>query len=173
MRSAHDISYDEWIDDVFVHAYPRFAGVEHEDDSNSASIIEADAAANLQFLARLFRESGALLNRYTPDQIGLGFNYLIFNACSNNAFVLTDLSLPLDQRVACVLSIADVYRDCFQQICKPYLGTDSAMGIIIQIPMKRTVCATCGGISCRSEARCLRGIVGRRQMRRKRIHICA
>lgn len=119
MRSASEISYEEWVDDVFVHARSRLESGDFGD--NPADIVEQYSPVALEYFARLMRESGALVGRYSTEQIGTGFWHLTMNACSEYSFVFTDASLPLEQRVDAVRSIAAVYWNCFRRVCNSTL----------------------------------------------------
>lgn len=115
MGRASEVEYEQWLLDVFVHAYARTVAGEFGD--YPADIVERDTPTAFACLSRLFRESSAVVGRYSSEQIGTAFWYLMFSACSEYSFVLTDSSIPIDRRVAAVRSITDVYRDCFRMIC--------------------------------------------------------
>jgi hypothetical protein len=107
-----DASFDAFLTAVFDHPPPT----EGEDLNawywNSDPDFLVDPARQVAHLTRLFREAGALANRFSTAQIEQGF-WLIGSSASE-PFIehLWNAAVPWPERAACVAAMEQLYADC-------------------------------------------------------------
>jgi hypothetical protein len=113
-----DLTYEEWVRHVFDHDVhkPEWhfdLDADYWDGPHTLTII---------YMTRLFQESLSLVENYSDAQINQGLWYIAHNACSNCMFALTDASVPMPDKIACVQAMFPLYRDLFARRCTPDLG---------------------------------------------------
>lgn len=112
-----DLTFEEWIDHVFDHADPGW----HWDTEAPYWNPAADPPRTLEFLCRLFSSPAFLIDRFTPNQIGVGLNYLASPSLSDYAFAFLDPDLPIEERVRGIHAIATLYEELLSTICLPVI----------------------------------------------------
>jgi len=115
-----NLTFEEWLRHVFDHPVS---------DLNSAwywnidrDWWEEDSAATLEFMTRLFQHAAELLQSYSDAQLNQGLWFLASNACSSHMFALMNESLPWSARRRCILSIHQLYEQCFARRCSSHLS---------------------------------------------------
>jgi hypothetical protein len=108
--------FDAWIDLIFNHPVTEEAW--YWDDSKDPTI---PSEPFIDYATKLFRNSGALLARFSDGQVRYGLEFLISNSASNQIFALTDQIVPLVKRIEFLDAIFDLNRDCFEPRCTSHL----------------------------------------------------
>lgn len=102
------IQYDQWLNRVFgrnLHQEgPRF-------DTDATTIVE--------FIETTLRCSGTDLLRFSDKQVNNGLNMIFNPSYSSIVFALRDSAVPVPIRTAAVLSIKDLYVQCFTKRVSP------------------------------------------------------
>lgn len=113
-----DFSFEDWIVDCFDH---ETTGPLWYDDPCAAD-WQGASATKVRYLTRLFDDPSAALSVYSDAQVNQGFWYIVSTACSDHMSALVDESVPLAERVACILSIENLYARCFAVRCSAHLS---------------------------------------------------
>jgi hypothetical protein len=114
-RHAPDVPYEQWLDHWFGRAivgsgYPWFANVPD-------TIFRPELAHG--YALRLFKNSARDLEYYHDDQIGAGLWLLV-----GDGDIHVDWpDIPIEERQACLLATADLFRDLFATRCAPLLSS--------------------------------------------------
>jgi hypothetical protein len=115
-----DLSYPDWLNYVFDHAVPFY---------EQAWYFEPDAdwwqprpEQAVDHLARLFENPELLADEFSDSQIAQGLYYLIDNGAGGYCRFLTDGSVPLDARTACIEAFSTLFARLFQPRCEPVLS---------------------------------------------------
>ncbi len=110
-----DIGFEEWIRHIFDHEVAKPAWY-WEDDAPYWN-CDTFPDRTVEYLNRLFLNSGSLSDCFSPDQIGQGFWYLIGSSCSNYMHSLLDEKVDLRSRLKCVAAINVLFEKCFATVC--------------------------------------------------------
>ncbi len=121
-----DQSCDAWIAHCFDHPV-REPAWHFDVDAPVGSVSAAVAVAHL---TRLFLSPSAVLAPYSDEQINQGLWYIAHAGNSDFVFAIVDATIPVTERVACVMAMAGLYDDLFAPRCAPTLGhaPDGAAG---------------------------------------------
>ncbi|MGD9641585.1 MAG: hypothetical protein AB7V08_02480 [Elusimicrobiales bacterium] len=113
-----DINFQEWVKGRFDK--PEGPEPWYYDYKNDPP--EPSPALSLQYLRKLFSESGEVLKGYSNRQLKDGLWYLFDPSNSNELFCLLDETLPLKERLETVDAIYLLYRECFFKRCSKELS---------------------------------------------------
>jgi len=113
-----DASFEEWIAHCFDH---ETAGPTWYHDLDMQE-WRAPEALTIRYLTRLFDAPEAALSAYSEAQVDQGLWYMVSNACSDHMFALVEDSVPLAERIACILSIQTLYTEYFAPRCSEHLS---------------------------------------------------
>jgi hypothetical protein len=108
------VGYDDWLAFVFDHPVPPEG--EKEWYFQAGLEVEADAARQVAFLARLFLKPEVVAERYTLDQIEQGF-WFLFGGGGGKWFrdVLWDPSVPWEARRGWIEALPELYARLFKR----------------------------------------------------------
>lgn len=70
------------------------------------------------YLTALFRSGPDIARRFSRDAIGWATWY-VFGTQSEHCWALRDRRVPLAERVAGIRAVGDLYRDCYDPLCRP------------------------------------------------------
>ena len=112
----HDPPFERWIQYLFDHPVAKPAWY-WDPDAESADVNPHLAVAHV---TRLFEESGALLADYSDAQLDQGLWFLV--SISEELIALQNTGVPLDDRIACVRSISEIFKQLFAERCTPHLS---------------------------------------------------
>jgi hypothetical protein len=107
--------YQNWLAHLFDHE-------ELQDWQFSVDQLKLDSAEVIELTAKMFQDYEHGYGKYSDWQIGTGLYYLLSNNCSDYSFALRDGPAPLKKRVNCILSLKNLFKDCFNSRCKQSLG---------------------------------------------------
>jgi hypothetical protein len=136
-----DIGFEEWIRHIFEHEAAKPAW--HWEDDAPYWNCDAIPDRTVEYLNRLFLQSGSLSDSFSPDQIGQGFWYLSGSSCSNYMHALLDEKIDFQSRLKCIAAINVLFEKCFATVC------DERMSHVALAGEKRTsrmTFATCSGM---------------------------
>jgi len=115
-----NLTFEEWLDYVFDHPV---------DDLNNAwywdldrDWWEEDSAEMLEFMSRAFEHAADVFQPYSDSQLNQGLWFLASNACSSHMFALMNENFAWSARQRCILSIHQLYEQCFDRRCSPHLS---------------------------------------------------
>jgi hypothetical protein len=118
--SKAGLSYEDWIGYVFDHAVPF---------NDQAWYFEPDAdwwvpqpEQAIAYLTRLFEHPEPLVEQFADSQIGQGLHYLLDNGAGSYCRFLTDETVPIEARAACIESMSTLFARLFQPRCAPVLS---------------------------------------------------
>jgi hypothetical protein len=103
-----DLSYPDWLNYVFDHAVPFDEEVWHHEAE--ADWWQPSAALAVDYLARLFENPEGLVDAFSDSQIAQSLQYLIDNGAGGYCRFLTDGSVPLESRAACIEGVLHPVR---------------------------------------------------------------
>lgn len=112
-----DLSFDEWMRHIFDHPVANPAW--HWDEE--ADYAELKPQRVVIYATELFQHAGLLLAPYSDAQVNQGLWFLLLEGASP-LYALTDVSIPLEQRLHCIHSILTVFEQCFVVRCTPHLS---------------------------------------------------
>jgi hypothetical protein len=115
-----NLTFEEWLDHVFDHAVSDLNNAWYWDIDRDW--WEEDSAATLECMTRLFEHAAELLQPYSDAQLNQGLWFLASNACSSHMFALMNESLLWSARRRCILSIHQLYEQCFARRCSSHLS---------------------------------------------------
>jgi hypothetical protein len=115
-----DLSYPDWLNYVFDHAVPFDEEVWHHEAE--ADWWQPSAALAVDYLARLFENPEGLVDAFSDSQIAQGLQYLIDNGAGGYCRFLTDGSVPIESRAACIEAFSTLFARLFQPRCEPVLS---------------------------------------------------
>jgi hypothetical protein len=107
-------TFEKWIDDIFDHPVNDPAWF-WEPDADTC--VEEDDETNVDYLARLFTESGRLLERFDDAQVDQGLNMIVSSSCSDHSYSIVSGHASWPARRRAIRSIYDVYEKCFAARC--------------------------------------------------------
>ena len=113
-----DLAFADWLAHCFDHE--TTGPVWHHDPY--APDWRGPASLTIRLLTRLFDAPDIALSAYSDAQVNQGLWYIVHNACSDHMHALVDDSVPLAERVACLLSIESLYARCFAARCSNHLS---------------------------------------------------
>ena len=111
-------TFEQWVDGIFDHPVAEPAWFWDLD----ADTCEEDDETNVEYLARLFKDSDRVLRRFNDAQVGQGLNMIASNSCSNHAYCIVGGHAAWPARQRAIRSIYDVYAKCFASRCVEGLG---------------------------------------------------
>jgi hypothetical protein len=119
-----DLPFDDWVAYVFDHEDPDWNFKEDCPYWNE----ERNARLALSHMGRLFANPEILIGRFSPDQIGVGLNYLLSSGLSGHVFAVFDDTIPLEERLSVIRTIPTLYEKLLAKICARRLshGVSSA-----------------------------------------------
>jgi hypothetical protein len=106
-------TFEQWVDGIFDHPVGKPEWFWDLD----ADTCEEDDETNVDYLARLFADSGRLLRRFHDAQVNQGLNMIVSNSCSDHAFSIVGGDAPWPARRRAIRAIFDVYAGCFANRC--------------------------------------------------------
>ena len=77
------------------------------------------------FLEKLFVNPKADLQAFSNDQIGLGFNYIFSNACSNMAEDFRDFDIAFERKLKSIFNIYNLFEQVFEERAENILSANS------------------------------------------------
>lgn len=111
----NNISFPQWIDHVFDHSVKKNAW--HMRKSAAHWQVERHAIQAVEYLTRLFENPVTTLARFSDDQIGQGFWYLVGSFSYANTLKVREVSLP--DRLRCIQAMFTTFEQLFGQRCLP------------------------------------------------------
>ncbi len=112
-----DLSFAEWIRYIFDHPVTEPAWYWDAD----ANCAELEPQHVITHATKLFQNSVELLTPYTDAQTNQGLWFLV-GECTSPLYALTEISIPLEQRVQCIRSMSTVFEEFFAVRCTPHLS---------------------------------------------------
>jgi len=128
-----ELTYEDWIDYVFDHAVPFYEQAWYWDADEDWWEPRPEQA--IEYLTRLFENPEPLTDQFADSQIAQGLRYLLDNGAGAHCRFLSEGSVPLDTRVACIAAMQTLFARIFQPRCEPVLshldepGTNALNGI--------------------------------------------
>ena len=119
-EKLENLTFEEWLRHVFDHPVSDLNNAWYWDIDRDW--WEEDSATTLEFMTRLFEHAAELLQPYSDAQLNQGLWFLASNACSSHMFALMNESLPWSARRRCILSIHQLYEQCFARRCSSHLS---------------------------------------------------
>ena len=119
-EKLENLTFEEWLRHVFDHPVSDLNSAWYWDIDRDW--WEEDSAATLEFMTRLFEHAAELLQPYSDAQLNQGLWFLVSNACSSHMFAPMNESLPWSARRRCILSIHQLYEQCFARRCSSHLS---------------------------------------------------
>jgi len=110
------IPFDEWVRRVFAHEVINHDWWWKEDTDWN----ELPAVISLEYLSRLFEESGHLLRTFSDAQVDQGL-WMVLGPVSDHVRALEDLTVQWPIRLRCVRSILILFR-MFESRCSHHLA---------------------------------------------------
>lgn len=118
--SKADLSYDDWLGYVFDHAVPFYEQAWYVEPGADWWNPRPDLA--IAYLTRLFQNPEPLVGQFAESQIGQGLYYLVDNGAGAYCRFLTDETVPIGARTACIESMSSLFARLFQPRCAPVLS---------------------------------------------------
>jgi hypothetical protein len=115
-----DLSYDDWINYVFDHAVPFYEQPWYFEPDGDWWNPHPEQA--IDYLTRLFENPEPLTEQFADSQIGQGLYFLVSASAGSYCRFLTDGSVPIEARVACIEAMDSVFARLFQPRCEPILS---------------------------------------------------
>jgi hypothetical protein len=115
-RISTNVPFEKWVRHIFDHAVTDPAWYWDVD----ADSVELDPNRLVSYTTQLFSRSTETLSPFTDAQVDQGL--WLFVGATAELHVLLDTTLPLDDRVCCIDSIATLFKDCFAQRCTAHLS---------------------------------------------------
>ena len=112
------LPFEGWVGHTFDHPAP---GPEWYFDLD-APFWAGPASLTVAYVTRLFEDPCPMLAGYSDEQLKQGFWYLLSNGLSDYMCALTDVSVPMTDRVRCVRSFVPVFKNLFAMRCTPHLS---------------------------------------------------
>jgi len=116
-RILTELSFDEWVRHMFDH--PVSVPAWHWD--TEADLAELEPRRVITYTTELFVRAPELLAPYTDGQANQGLWYLI-SETSSPLYALTDVAIPVEQRVRCIQVITSLFEQYFAPRCTPHLS---------------------------------------------------
>ncbi|HEY1385148.1 MAG TPA: hypothetical protein VGF43_16115 [Dongiaceae bacterium] len=115
-----DLTYDDWINYVFDHAVPFYEQAWYWNADEDWWQPRPEQA--IDYLTRLFENPEPLTDQFADSQIAQGLHYLIDNAAGAHCRFLSDGSVRVEARIACIASMQTLFARIFQPRCEPVLS---------------------------------------------------
>jgi hypothetical protein len=115
-----DLTYPDWLNYVFDHAVPFYEEAWYLE--SEADWWQPSPELAVDYLARLFENPEPLADEFADSQIAQGLQYLIDNGAGGYCRFLTDGSVPLEARSACIEAFSTLFARLFQPRCEPVLS---------------------------------------------------
>ena len=115
-----DLSYEDWVDYVFAHAVPFYEQAWYLQPE--ADWWTPQPGQAIDYLAQLFENPEPLAEQFSDSQIAQGLHYLVDNGAGAYCRYLTDASVPLAARLACIETFSTLFARLFQPRCEPILS---------------------------------------------------
>jgi hypothetical protein len=115
-----DLNYPDWLNYVFDHAVPFYEEAWYHEAE--ADWWQPRPEQAVDYLARLFENPELLADEFSDSQIAQGLYYLIDNGAGAYCRSLTDASVPIDARTACIEAFSTLFARLFQPRCEPVLS---------------------------------------------------
>jgi hypothetical protein len=115
-----DLSYADWLNYVFDHAVPFYEQAWYFE--SEADWWQPQPEQAVDYVARLFENPELLADEFSDSQIAQGLYYLIDNGAGAYCRFLTDGSVPIDARTACIEAFSTLFARLFQPRCEPVLS---------------------------------------------------
>ena len=112
-----DGSFDNWVRYLFDH--PVTDPAWHWDIN--AEFVDLEPNRVVQYTTQLLRHSSELLAPYSDAQANLGLWFLIGEG-NSPLHVLTEPTIPIEDRLRCIDSISILFEQCFAKRCTPHLS---------------------------------------------------
>ena len=77
------------------------------------------------FLEKLFQNPAADLEKFSNDQISLGFNYIFSNTCSEMAENFRDFDISFDRKLKVIFSLFNLFEQIFEPRSERVLSANS------------------------------------------------
>lgn len=119
-RRLTDLSYEDWIEHVFSHEVRKYQAQWYFDAD--ADWWDGPAALTISHMTRFFADPEPPLTYFADSQIAQGLNYLIDSGASGQLLALSEVSVPLEARLACVRAIENLFVKLFAARCRPHLS---------------------------------------------------
>ena len=119
-RQLKDLTFEGWLTHVFDHPVETHKQEWYWDLDRDW--WEEDTADTVQFMTQAFEGAGLVLQPYSDAQLNQGLWFLASNACSSHMFALMNESIPWSARRRCILSIHQLFEQCFARRCSPHLS---------------------------------------------------
>ncbi|MDZ7879662.1 MAG: hypothetical protein U5L45_18435 [Saprospiraceae bacterium] len=84
------------------------------------------------FMENLLKNAGKYLEIYSNDQIGLGFNYIFNNSCSNMTHDIREADVPFDRKISLLENLFSLFKEVFNERC---LTETSAYAAVLSPPL--------------------------------------
>ena len=110
-------AFDRWLEHVFAHPVAK----PHWCFAPDAAEWTAPPALTIAHITRLFRDPLAFISHYSDGQLNQGLWYLVSASGSEQMFALTDASIPLRERLDCLLSFHSLFEKLFAPRCSDHL----------------------------------------------------
>jgi hypothetical protein len=111
------LTFEEWISFVFNH---EVSNPEWYWDTDIEQWVDTQEVT-VDYLTRLFKQPLRYVGPYSDKQLNQGFWYLVGNG-SEYMFALLDEKVPLESRLHCIQSFADLFTKLFAEKCSPHLS---------------------------------------------------
>ena len=115
-----DLSYPDWLNYVFDHAVPFYEEAWYLEPE--ADWWQPRPEQAVDYLARVFESPEPLVEEFSDSQIAQGLHYLVDNGAGGYCRFLTDVSVPIDARTACIEAFSTLFARLFQPRCEPVLS---------------------------------------------------
>jgi hypothetical protein len=119
-KKLTNLTFEQWLTQVFDHP------VEPQKEEWYWDIDrdwwEEDSPDSVQFMTQAFGSAALVLQPYSNAQLNQGLWFLASNACSSHMFSLMNESIPWSARRRCILSIHQLFEQCFAPRCSPHLS---------------------------------------------------
>ena len=119
-RRLTELSFEDWIEHVFSHEVPKYQAQWYFDAD--ADWWDGPPALTISYITRLFSDPDPPLAYFADSQIAQGLTYIIDNGAGDQMSALSQVSVPLGDRLACVESISDLFAKLFGPHCTPHLS---------------------------------------------------
>lgn len=118
--SNADLSYSDWIGYVFDHAVPFYGQAWYLEPD--ADWFHPQPEQAIDYLTRLLEHPEPLVELFADSQIGQGLHYLVDNGAGAYCRFLTDETVLIEARTACIESMSTLFARLFQPRCAPVLS---------------------------------------------------
>ena len=114
--------FDAWMSAIFDHADSP-VDWRWELGNDVEVLVPLDDETTLEFMQRLFRHSGYLLETNSDQQVAWGIEYVYNSSFSNYMFVISESKVPLEDRRGVLDALFHVFHDVFESRCLHEMGS--------------------------------------------------